>query len=80
MIQIFNFLWYKSIVQDVSNHDIFGIEIEFRDAQVDINNNIYVTGYIQTNDTASYTQYPIYTDFGNNNLIETYKNHYSGLF
>jgi hypothetical protein len=73
----FNFLWYKSIVQDVSNHDIFGIGMEFLDAQVDINNNIYVTGYIQTNDTASVPQYPIYTDFGNNNLIETYKNHYS---
>ena len=51
--------------------------MEFLDAQVDINNNIYVTGYIQTNDTASVPQYPIYTDFGNNNLIETYKNDYS---
>ena len=73
----FNFLWYKSIVQDVSNHDIFGIGIDFLDAQVDINNNIYLTGYIQTNDTASVPQYPIYTDWGNNNLIETYKNDYS---
>lgn len=70
----FNFLWYKSIVQDVSNHDIFGIGMEFLDAQVDINNNIYVTGYIQTNDTASVPQYPTYTNLGNNNLIETYKN------
>ncbi len=73
----FNFLWYKSIVQEVSNYNISWIEMEFLDAQVDINNNIYVTGYIKTRDTATTQQYPTYTNLGNNNLIETYKNDYS---
>ena len=73
----FNLLWHKPIVNEVTNNNLYYLYMDFIDIQVDSNNNLYITGYAKTEDTASINQYPTYIDLGYGNMIETYENDYS---
>ena len=73
----FELIWHKPIIYDLSNHDLYGVNMDFIDMKIDSNNNLYITGYAKTEDTASINQYPTYIDLGYGNMIETYENDYS---
>ncbi len=69
----FNMLWYKSVVQDISNHDLYGVGIDFNDFNIDSQNNLYIAGYLQTIDTSEIPEYPVNISLGSGQQLRTYQ-------
>ncbi len=70
----FNLLWFKSIINGISDVDNYSTAMDFYDMACDSQNNLYMVGYLQTNNTLGTETYPVEVDLGNNQHLETYIN------
>ncbi len=73
----FNLLWNKPIIYGISDTDNYGTVMDFYDMACDSQNNLYMAGYLQTNNTLGTETYPVEVDLGNEQHLETYINNSS---
>lgn len=70
----FSLTWMKPIVIDVNDPDNYSIEMDFFDMVCDSQNNIYMVGYLKTNNILGTEPNPVEVDLGNGQHLETYMN------
>lgn len=71
----FNLLWFKPIVYGVNDPNNYGLLMDFYDMACDSQNNLYMVGYLLTNnDSLEIENYLVEVDLGNNQHLETYIN------
>jgi hypothetical protein len=70
----FNLIWQKPIITNVNDSDNYGVDMEFFDMACDSQNNIYMVGYLKTNNTLGTEPNPVEVDLGNSQHLETYMN------
>ena len=69
----FNLIWQKSIIQDISNHELYSVSAFFEDMVVDSQNNLYFVGSVYTNDTSITPEYPVNINLGSGQQLTTYQ-------
>ena len=72
----FNLIWYKSIISGINDVDNYSTAIDFFDMACDSQNNLYMVGYLKTNNTLGTAPNPVEVDLGNGQHLETYINEY----